>query len=1465
MIEQHINTFEKGMTSDVSILYQPDGTYRYMKNCQLISQDGNNFVIKDCMGNIKTFTINRPYDATYSANGTAPCPIGFISFPDELVVFSTNDVSEGGGYGEIGLLRYFPYGEGYQPLDENNHLNAGYVPLYHSADLNFSKLHQIEGFAFEENSVIKRVYWTDNNNQPRVFNIADPIFTTYIDSGDIVSDTIYMVLEGAITYDAVNYGPGLTAGNIFTGTATTTYTNLTGTTPTPKIIEYFPVELLDFTPNRILGQIKFDEYGSGSVYCGNKIYFYRLRNTTEGILTSWSYGSSPIHVGTINDSVTAEAYPEYFNFVGNQLEGTLVNSGYSVKVAISEIDTNFDTIELACAEYDEALNTIRQITIVAATAITGSEMTVEHTGAINLGALTVADVMLFPISILTCKTMTSNKNYSLVGNITERQEFEFDNSTVTTTQTDYYLPTHPYEMASPDICSNLQTFEPIMPNANGNPAAGDILLGTHWIVSSAGGAGYVTYAGTDYYENEIFVGDGTNQSATFTGDGQARPCHAYQRYDPVNNTDLRWNHVQIKQGGMPAAYWNYKHPATASHVKGYWNGETYRFGILFYDKQGNPFYVRHLVDYTFDNQDVAGCSYLDTAGTIDVMGLLVHGVSLSDIRVSKELAENISGFSIVRAERDKRILCQALMWQIGADITTPGAYNYYPCANYAQNSTRYNTDAANRYMLIVPDWNAAYPDVTPTTANFSFLELASWVSGNATAVAVDVDNNFENHLFIELLNDSNGVVVKNLIYVTDVDEAETIVGAFNESGAEYYNDLYIGGALNVDTSCVGPSPVDMGNAQSRGNKQMIIEMDSAFLYYSTANNYYDLSAAGNAKALVNIVFDNAGAQYGGESETSYAATTYIQCGHYQPITDEVIADNFVKDGGGGSVTDYTYLKFNEVEVYGGDAFTCLIDNGFGNYDDDMTFVGPLINYNYFAYSIKFPCQTNVNYELRNGRTIAKNRTLATADGIVYDLVNVTRLEEYYYNESYSSEGTGFGYAGLPLDYPNTDTFRTRIRYAGPKTNGETVNSFRNYAAGDYKDMDGGGGEINNLRTKNGQTVVWQNAIVSTVPILERQVVSGLTGTETTIGTGGVVDRFDPISSFFGNQHQWGLTATEFGYVWFDMRRKGFMILDFSSGITEISQALGMKGFFDEAFLESLSNTNYDNYVNAPNFNAASDRPLTGVGITGVYDPKFKMVYMTFKFEQNTSANPIINIVNKDFTIGYYHPTKMFVGFYDITPGIWWNHNQLVLSSNNPKNPTKYYGPSMGSTDFEVGDIIGDGVDTYVCFGTPTISSYVTPPSPTFFTRLTDESEIWVHNQPASTTFTASPPPDYQYNKFFGYVVDNEQTFIVNPKTNNPFNVQRIEQEGNDVNFTDLTIEAGDQTATDTSIPASSNFYRYIWSKITSSLPISSTGRIVNDYLSINWIKKNWTGTDRTTLVKDTKILRNIKSFFSQKR
>ena len=61
------------------------------------------------------------------------------------------------------------------------------------------------------------------------------------------------------------------------------------------------------------------------------------------------------------------------------------------------------------------------IRIVDKITITSSEMTIEDNGVSSLGDVTISELTLFPASVLKCKTLTTNKNYIVIGNTSERR------------------------------------------------------------------------------------------------------------------------------------------------------------------------------------------------------------------------------------------------------------------------------------------------------------------------------------------------------------------------------------------------------------------------------------------------------------------------------------------------------------------------------------------------------------------------------------------------------------------------------------------------------------------------------------------------------------------------------------------------------------------------------------------------------------------------------------------------------------------------------------------------------------------------------------------------------------------------------------------------------------------------------------------------------------------------------------
>lgn len=1469
---EHINTFDKGMTSDVNIVLQPDGTYRYMKNCSLISQDGNNYVIKDCLGNIKTFSINIPYDTVYTVVGTPPMPIGFISFPDKLIVFSTNNESTG-GYGEIGVINYVPYGEGIQPLAVAGQYNSGYVPLYHHASLNYSKLHHIEGFGFIENELIERIYWTDNFNEPRVFNVSDPIFSNYILSGSLVAGEQYMVLEGAVLHNGNNYGPGMVNTNIFTagGGTPTIWASLTGTSPTPKVIKYYPYQLLDWTPSRTLGNIIFDEYGTGSLFCGNKVYFYRLGRS--GVpSTSWSYGSSPVPVGKLNTYITSPSVP-YHDFVGAGTISTPVKSGLSVFVTISNIDPVYTFIELACAEFDQLIGVPRLISIVNRVDITASTMSIEHTGDINLGNLTIGDITLFPASILKVKTLTTNKNFNLIANITERQELDISFPNVNATPLKYYMNSH----RDADSCSlSGMVYSGVSPVSGARPGPTTITPWSRWLVTFGdNGANTVTYNGTQYITGQVIVGvtGAGNDTITYgSGLSQVRPCVTRNKYTVFSSGARVENAIEIK-GTNPAndCFWDYKSAAAHHHVAGYWGDETYRFGILFYDLKGNPFYVRHLIDFHVPtDQGNFGIIRSDVIGNTGdlVYSLAPSMVNFTGIEIPASVINKISGFSIVRAERDAKVITQGLVTQCVHTGATPDVYR--PGA-WIPVQRDLNDTVTALYTFISPDLLVGVPLKNTAGVVGDTMERACWVDAYDFGGGVRVRGGTANpagseQVYSKIITNLTGDGTNRTGVITYWNEvAENGTLSDFGAGATLTNTLSTAAAnVNVNGACVtGTANYNLNSHQGVGSKKVIFKLDADFLHYSSVNGYTSTAAvAQTEKILMNYTKTGFSNPYGGMGDQALANTIYISTGHYQPITTAVKTAVF--DG-----VNYT---FTNVEVGGGDCFTCLIDQGYGLWKDGFA--------NKFSYAWTFPCECNANYNLRRGRKTSNVEMYYTGTALTESIVFLDpsaniHFEDYSYNQGYSAEQLTV-YPALPVNFINSSQFKARTRFAGPKFIGEVIDSFRTFALLDFKDLSANYGRINKIDVKDDKVIVWQDNAISTVPILERQLLSSTTGDATTIGTGGVVDRFDVISSYFGTQHQWSVIPTEFGFVFFDMRRKAVVVLSFSGGLIEVSHIHGLKGYFDEAFIEITGSNVIDTaqLLNSPTFAETSDRPLVGVGITGVYDPKFKMTYLTFKFKGQKkitiSAASVDAYQSKDFTIGLLHNNlqHFFVGFFDWFPAIAHNHNQVVLSANNPKNTTQFLAASGTNTglSFVAGDTYPVGSDEYVCVLAVTLDNVAKYPTgasgSTYWTKINTTNELWVHNQPALLAQLTAP--DYQYDKFFGRVVDNEVQIVVNPKSPNAFSVLNIEQEGNNVNFTDIYTSSSYQSASDLSIKSWSKFYRVIYDKICSSLPLSTTGRLTDSYVLIRFVKKNW-DTLPTTLTGSVKIFRWLKSYYEQKR
>lgn len=1443
-IEQKLNS---GLWRDSEISLQPPNSYNDALNMRLISDDGNNFSLETIKGNLNILA--QKLTPNYQI-------IGWTTSPNKIVVFSTNGQSNpngtlnaSGNYpdsnGEIGIITFA------------GDTNTGtYTPLYNHQSLNFSTSFQIEARVFPENPSIERVYWVEKHNPPRSLNIANPSLQFYYDNVTVgrllFRNQSYMVLSGTVTQSLSSnpanngtFGPNQPDGSVFLfdPVASTIVLSPSFGPTIAKVIAYSPtVETVNSTPNKELGNIRYDHVSdpTGELLQGTYQYAYRLI-TSDGALSTWSYVTVPTPLVSPFPGDNIFSYQHYEGGVSSMA------TTKSIFVLIEGIDTSYTRIQVA-AIHSTALTVTDLPVIFFDGDITGETMEFEHKGGENFGTITIDDLKQILIAFNTVATLEIQKNRLFYANAeTASPQFDFDPSAATgttVTPIQYLVPsdivgnnnsdTIDYSNSpSPPITSPIETVGGLNGHFrlyNNNP----YIFTDQW---------YKVTGGTILYNGAIF-GDGSINGNYFIGVSYAASATAHS-YTVATGTPVIVGVIRIQKYTGTYDYIEVdndfadtKGMAVSTFLKSYWRGETYRFGILVWDKLGNPTFVRWMEDKEMPEQyevggwpitanDINGMNTVGDARLMNVyeealpppafppnprsysaslrhIGINVSNLDLGQVATSlgvplAELDQYIDGFSVVRAKRDPQVYAQGIMLETaesGTDTICVGS------------TYRNNVAAPGQYQR-ANVFNIYAPDLM-----FQYLDRAS---------NIDISTDF----------------IKTIDIRYDIDDTGDGVGSFGYSETEnghHYEKYYItapGAYAGIrdkgsQNTFIFQQMISVGNDNGGSGfsygvageqfKNIGITNDGVakntkgaltLLSYLANNDIIENTAGSNLryKPVVNFIRPN-GNLYGGQSDQAKANTQYLYCGHYQKM-DAAFMSYLVGNAG----------KVDNIEVFGGDCFVNVFDFARQICENSN-------GANKISFGMLFPVESDMNIALREGRHLSRD---GSKDGVVTNSTGVSfnpsQPEEFVYNGVYSYEEINVLYAALPTNFIPNNKFGYRVFYSNQKANGEFFDSFKIFLANNYRDVEGWAGDITNLRQKDGKLFYWQNHAFGYLPVNERITLSGGggLGTPTTIGEGGVLTRFDELKRYYGNQHQWGLAETEDSFVWFDARRKAFCHANMGGGIIELSTIKGLIAFF--------ANGVHGNVI-------THDNPVNKMGISAAYDSRFREVLMTFKGVSHFNPNsPFEQLADTHFTIGFNNLYKYFSALYSFVPGTMIEFNNRFLS------PFEGFAPSIvGNTSYVVGNEVSENDDNYV-----NILSYTTPPVPiqpasdtTHWIRGSTSQDVYMHNIG-------------DVAKFYGIVRDNYVRLVVNANRGIPkiFDNHLFLGMDNGFFFTDYTANNPLQIGADTGIVVTNRGeYQTDYSGIYSTIPqsgtgvsaigtnVTPTGRLVGHWLQILLRKDN---------------------------
>ena len=1279
--------FTSGWVNENEISLQPENTVRDMMNFRVISDSQNTYSAEIIKGNSILFQLNPNYR-----------PIGWTIQGEKFVVFST-DSTGAGGNGEVGVV-YLNI-DTLQPLFP---LINAYVPIYNHRDLNFTQAHMIgkECRIQKENENIERVYWTDNYNPPRALNIANRAINTFLNppanipSGSliIVPPTSYMVLQGRVEYPVASgnfYGPNEILGTVFTTNGfNTTYTS-TGTT---IVVLYQPnVATLDQVPFKALGNIFFKGWQQGGeLKCADYQIAYQLE-TSDGFLTDWSYLSQGVHV-TVEDPLgsTPNQPIAYANYIGHP--STVVTTK-ALKYTISGVDTNFFKIRVAYVETDAYQ--IPNNPIVFWESVIAEGVYIDSNGkpAIDVllkgneniqilpagtGPLDALEVE--PADVDRVKTLTTLKNRLFEGNITAGFNFDWDPSAPASgTQVnlvEYLVPTDIFSFPTtnfstrfnPPLKTDIPAGYPIHGHIELRPENNPyVTTGNNFIMKDQWyqvlGSGSIIYNAITYNHGDTF--QGVTHVRTFTplsGTVKVIGIIKIQRYTGKYDIIPIEGDFADSKGQMADFY-----------LRSHWRAETYRFGVLLWKKRGQPQYVKWLADKTIPHQyettgginfrlaepeiyvaDAGSPPYTGTDG-INLHTSLRHiGLSIDDLDFNTlaanlgttfdKLGDFFDGFSIVRAPRDKQILCQGLWYPTVIENTatvpqiTEALFNLTSNPLFQPQGPRPDV-----YQLFSPEVQFAFNNDAVAPKAGDVMDIADYLAPNPG---------------LSLFEQCEGILDTNNFHFYQKQYTQIAATADDypkNSGPSLLNPS---GSIFVNAGATGlfpPNAKYIFNNQTTaqdhngvGQITYVIELDKGpftpigfgWPIKYTANN-----GLTPQKALVNYVRPK-GNLYGGNTESAKASTLYAYVGHFQAFDTGFMA-HLASTSGGKAVG-----KARGIQVFGGDCFVQMYAT--------ERIMGNKPAANQISCATVFPVESSVNTNLREGTFFNKDRNYEPPEN-VGNGINWAgpplRPEQYIVNKAYSSTfdlAPYVRYPSQPIGFIPARQFEHRVIYSLMKVDGEIIDNYRIFLPLNYIDLEGWTGQINNLRAKHGRLFYWQDNGFGYIPVLERELSTGVTGLPVTLGTGGVAQRYDEFNNFFGNQHKHGLCETEDDFYWFDNRRKAFCFASTGGQLIEVSTIKGLRSFLKNNVVGPV---------------ALNDNPILGGGIWAEYNGMYKEVVMNFK-----------NVDFGDFTIAYNTLNKHFSGRYSFTPGITLDFYDHYISTNPDLAP-----PIRGNTSYNISDVV----------------------------------------------------------------------------------------------------------------------------------------------------------------------------------
>ena len=214
---------------------------------------------------------------------------------------------------------------------------------------------------------------------------------------------------------------------------------------------------------------------------------------------------------------------------------------------------------------------------------------------------------------------------------------------------------------------------------------------------------------------------------------------------------------------------------------------------------------------------------------------------------------------------------------------------------------------------------------------------------------------------------------------------------------------------------------------------------------------------------------------------------------------------------------------------------------------------------------------------------------------------------YLYNPAYNATPDIVSWTTPEILETKQDGFDTRIHYSNVKTNNEDIDSWTQFQAANYIDVDSRYGEITDLKLFKDKLIFWQENATGILAVNERVVLNDQNDTQVVLGTGGVLERYDYFTTIYGqkkNQHARAISND--ALYWWDSNNKEILGYQQKYDVVPLSTSKNVKNYINKYEESLIPFVGYDNKYKEVLFNVVNNESL-------VYNEQVQAFTSVYKF------------------------------------------------------------------------------------------------------------------------------------------------------------------------------------------------------------------------------------------------------------